>query len=369
MDNADPALFADIMAAIERVATTGAFTGGPDVEAFESEWADYCESPNAIAVSSGTEALILTLRALGIGPGDEVIVPANSFVATAEAVSLAGATPRFVDVDPVTHALTADLAREALSPATAAIIAVHLYGRTADLDPIINLGRAHGVAVVEDACQAHGARYGGRRVGTIGVAGCFSFYPGKNLGAWGDGGAVVTPDSDLAARIRLLRSHGESPRYHHQLVGTTARLHALQAAVLRVKLPLLEGWNERRRSIGATMTAALEGAGVTTPAMVPAGHDHVYHQFVVGCDERDALRAYLAADGIASGIHYPVPIHRSGAYADLGYPPGSLPVSERLARRACSLPVFPSMTSDQLERIVRAVREFSATPSEEPLAA
>ncbi len=372
MDCADPALLEELLGAVREVAEHGAFTLGHHVEAFEREFADYCESDFAVGVSSGTEALVLALRALGLDPahpGDEVIVPANSFIATAEAVSAVGATPVPVDVDPDSHLITAEIVARNLNPRVRCVIPVHLFGGTVDLDPILALAHEAGVHVIEDACQAHGARYRGRRVGTLGALGCFSFYPAKNLGAWGDGGAVVTAVPELADRLRLLRSHGERPRYHHRVVGSTARLDALQAAVLRRKLTRLDGWNDERRRLGAELRerlSALGGAGgpgasggAVDPVGLPfAGADHVYHLFVVRCEARDALRQHLAERGVATGIHYPVPIHRTAAYADLGRGPGSLPVSEGLAQRICSLPIFPGMSAAELEQVVEAVAAF-----------
>ncbi len=339
---------------MREVAEQGAFTLGHHVEAFEQEFAGYCESEFAVGVSSGTEALSLSLRALGVGPGDEVILPANSFIATAEAVSAVGALPRLVDVDPDSHLITAEAIQGALGPKVRCVIPVHLYGATVEMDPILALAGEAGISVLEDACQAHGARYKGRRAGTLGDLGCFSFYPAKNLGAWGDGGAVVTNRPELAARVGLLRSHGEGPRYHHQLIGVTGRLDALQAALLRRKLPRLDSWNEERRRIGAALRHGLDGA--VDPVGLPfADADHVYHLFVVRCADRDGLREHLAANGVASAIHYPVPIHRTGAYASLGLQAGSLPVSERLAGEICSLPVFPGMSDGQLTRVLEVV--------------
>jgi dTDP-3-amino-3,4,6-trideoxy-alpha-D-glucose transaminase len=358
MDSSDPALFGELMAAVEAVAARGAFTLGHEVEAFEQELAGYCGTREAVGVASGTDALALSLRALGVGTGDEVILPANSFVATAEAVSLAGATPRPVDVDADSRLLTAEIAERAIGPRTRCIIPVHLYGRTVDLDPIMELAREHRLSVVEDACQAHGAYYKGRRAGSIGAAGCFSFYPAKNLGAWGDGGAVVTSDPALADRVRLLRAHGERPRYQHRLVGTTSRLDAVQAAVLRVKLRRLDGWNELRRRAAAALRSALAGTEVERPSHPGEGEDHVYHQFVVRCSERDGLRAHLSTRGIATGVHYPVPIHLTDAYRHLHIAPGSLPVSERLAQEVCSLPLWPGIDQASIRRIADAVREF-----------
>jgi dTDP-3-amino-3,4,6-trideoxy-alpha-D-glucose transaminase len=358
LDDSDPALMDALLAAVERVARSGKFILGGAVEEFERDFASYCGTQEAVGVGSGTEALSLTLRALGIGPGDEVILPANSFIATAEAVDLAGATPRLVDVDPCTQLITADAVGAALGPRTACVIPVHLYGRTVDMRPLLALAGRAGIAVVEDACQAHGARYNGERVGSLGNAGCFSFYPAKNLGAWGDGGAVVTSDPDVAHRVRLLRSHGESPRYHHRMRGSTSRLDAIQAAVLRVKLAYLDEWNEGRRRAAASLTSALRGCPVETPAPAAAHRDHVFHQYVIRSEDRDGLRAHLDACGIGTGVHYPVPIHRSEAYADLGLPPDSLPIAERLAEQICSLPVFPGLGRDEIARIATSVSGF-----------
>jgi dTDP-3-amino-3,4,6-trideoxy-alpha-D-glucose transaminase len=366
LDNADPELLEELMGAVRDVAARGAFTLGEPVEAFEREFAAYCESDFAIGVSSGTEALALALRALEIGPGDEVIVPTNSFIATAEAVSAVGATPRLVDVDPDSHLITAEIVAANLTPQVRCVIPVHLFGATVDLDPILAITREAGIHVIEDACQAHGARYCGRRAGSIGVLGCFSFYPTKNLGGWGDGGAIVTSVPELDERIRLLRAHGERPRYRHRVVGTTARLDALQAAVLSRKLTRLEDWNEARRRLGAELRSRLGGL-----AEAPAGEaiellelpfaqaDHVYHLFVVRSANRDALRAHLEEQGVASAIHYPSPIHRTEAYAHLGLGPGSLPVSERLSEQICSLPLFPGMTEEELSNVSNAMLSFA----------
>ena len=363
-DSSDPILFSRLTAAVEALASRAAFTLGAEVEAFETEFADYCETAHCVGVASGTDALVLSLRALAIGPGDEVILPANTFIATAEAVSIVGATPRIVDVDRDTQLLTAEIAAQAVGPHTRCIIPVHLYGRTVDMDPLLALAAKAGLRVVEDACQAHGARYRGRRVGSLGDAGCFSFYPAKNLGAWGDGGAVVSNSSEVADHVRLLRSHGESPRYHHQAVGSTARLDALQAAVLRVKLRQLEDWNERRRSVGVKMGAALAGTPVLTPLEPAPGTDDVYHQYVVVSDHRDELREHLESRGIASAIHYPIPVHRCPAFTGLGLGPGSLPVAEGLSERICSLPMFPGMSDAEIDAVADAVAAFTPQGAE-----
>jgi dTDP-3-amino-3,4,6-trideoxy-alpha-D-glucose transaminase len=363
LDQADPELLEELLAVVSRVAHKGAFTMGAELEAFESEFAAYCETDHAVGVSSGTEAIVLALKALDIGAGDEVIVPSNSFIATAEAVSLAGATPRLVDVDPFTHLLSADAVEAAIGPRTRCVIPVHLMGSTVDLQPLLEVARAAGIAVVEDCAQAHGARYRGQRVGTFGDIGCFSMYPTKNLGAWGDGGAIVSADPALADRVRLLRSHGEQPRYHHKMVGTTARLDALQAAILRVKLQRLDGWNEDRRRIGAMLREGLAGSGVEIPEPAATDGDHVYHLFIVRTKQREALRAFLDERGVSTAVHYPFPIHRTEAYAELGLGEGSLPVAERLAEEICTLPLFPSMSDDEVAQVIEAVQDFNKEAS------
>jgi dTDP-3-amino-3,4,6-trideoxy-alpha-D-glucose transaminase len=358
LDQADPALMEELLAVVERVARQGAFTMGSELEAFEDEFAAYCDAPHSVGVSSGTEAIVLALRALGIGAGDEVIVPANSFIATAEGVSLAGARPVLVDVDPSTHLITAAAVAAAIGPRTRAVIPVHLMGSTVDLDAILEVARPAGLKVIEDTAQAHGALIGGRRAGSIGDVGCFSFYPTKNLGGWGDGGAIVTSDPEVAERIKLLRSHGEQPRYHHRIVGTTARLDALQAALLRVKLRRLDGVNDARRRLGAALREGLAGTSVQLPTPARADADHVFHLFVVRTTQREALREHLDAHGVSSAVHYPFPIHRTEAYADLGLTEGSLPVAERLAQEILTLPLFPTMSDPDVARIVDAVRSF-----------
>lgn len=363
LDQADPILLEELLEVVGRVARAGAFTLGEELAAFESEFAAFCETDHAVGVSSGTEAISLSLRALDIGPGDEVIVPTNSFIATAEAVSWVGATPRLVDVDPETHLITAAACEQAIGPRTRCIIPVHLMGSAVDLGPIVAVARRAGLAVIEDCAQAHGARIGGRRVGTVGDVGCFSFYPTKNLGGWGDGGAIVSADGDLAGRVRLLRSHGEQPRHHHRIVGATARLDALQAALLRVKLRHLDARNEDRRRLGATLRDGVEGTSVALPAPAVAGADHVYHLFVVRSPKRDALREHLAAHDISSAVHYPFPIHRTEAYAALGGAGGECPVAERLAGEICTLPLFPTMSDPEVARVVAAVRAFDPEES------
>jgi dTDP-3-amino-3,4,6-trideoxy-alpha-D-glucose transaminase len=355
LDQAYPELLEELLEVVARVARQGAFTMGAELEGFEEEFAAYCETGHAVGVSSGTEAISLALRALGIGPGDEVIVPTNSFIATAEAVSWVGATPKFIDVDPATHLITAQAVADAIGPRTRCVIPVHLMGSTVDLDPTLELARAADLRVIEDTCQAHGAFHRGRRVGGIGDVGCFSFYPTKNLGGWGDGGAIVTNDPDVAERVRLLRSHGEQPRYHHRVVGTTARLDALQAALLRVKLRQLDDRNADRRRVGAALKAALAEASVELAAPAFEGADHVYHLFIVRSKQRDALREHLAERGVSTAVHYPFPIHATEAYAPAEAP---LPVAERLVEEICTLPLFPSMSDAEIAHVADAVNSF-----------
>jgi dTDP-3-amino-3,4,6-trideoxy-alpha-D-glucose transaminase len=359
MDNSDPELLAELLEVVGRVAASGAFTLGSELEAFERDYAAWNEVDYALGVSSGTEALVLALKALDIGRGDEVIVPSYTFQATGEAVALAGATPRFVDVDHDTQLITAEILEAAIGPHTRGVMPVHLFGRTVEMDPLLEVARDAGIVVVEDAAQAHGARYRGRRVGTLGDAGCFSFYPTKNLGGWGDGGAVVTSSQRVADRVQLLRSHGERPRYRHRIVGTTARLDALQGAILRAKLPRLDGWNARRRELADRYRAGMTAAAVHVPPAPPAHGDHVYHLFVVRSGDRDALRAHLTACGIATAVHYPVPVHRSDAFASAGLGAGSLPVCERLTGESLTLPMWPGMADAQADAVIDAVQAFA----------
>ncbi len=358
LDETNPELFGELMGVVERVARDGAFTLGAEVSSFERAFAEYCQTEHAVGVSSGTAALELALRGLGIGPGDEVVVPTYSFIATAEAVSTTGATPVLVDVDPETACLSAEIVEPALTPRTRCVIPVHLFGRTAEMDPLLELCRPRGIHVVEDACQAHGARYRGQPVGSLGDAGCFSFYPTKNLGAWGDGGALVTDDPALAERVRLLRSHGEAVRHDHELPAGTDRLHALQAAILEVKLGRLENWNQSRRSAAAVLSRELAGSGLRLPSPPAAGGDHVFHLYVVRTPAREDLRVHLQDRGVASAIHYPTPIHLQPAYAALGLGAGSLPNAETLAGECCSLPIFPAIEEWQIAEIVEAVESF-----------
>jgi dTDP-4-amino-4,6-dideoxygalactose transaminase len=352
----------ELDAAMAAVIRDTAFVGGEHVARFEREFAAYCEAAHCIGVANGTDALELSLRALDIGPGDEVLTVPNTFIATAAAISAVGATPVFVDVDPDTYQLDPALLERAITARTRAIMPVHLYGHPADLDAILALAARHDLFVVEDACQAHGARYKGRRVGAIGHVGCFSFYPGKNLGAYGDAGAVVTNSAELAARVRRMADHGREDKYRHAVVGRNSRLDGLQAAVLSAKLRHLDEWNAARRRIAQELTARLAEGPVTPPAVSP-DVEAVFHLYVVRSERREAVRRALDEAGIASGIHYPIPLHLQPAYRALGLGPGSYPVAEEHARQILSLPIFPELTYEEIDRICEVVeRAASPTP-------
>lgn len=349
---------AEIEAAIARVLDRGWYILGPEVEAFEAEFAAFCGVAYGIGVGSGTEALHLALRALDIGPGDEVITVAHTAVATVVAIELAGARPILVDVHPSTYTLDPAHLEPAITPRTRGIIPVHLYGQPADLAPIQEIARRYGLWLIEDAAQAHGATYRGRPVGAWGDLACFSFYPTKNLGALGDGGMVVTNDTQLARRIRELRQYGWRSRYVSETAGFNSRLDEIQAAVLRVKLRYLEAENERRRALAQRYTALLAGCAVIPPAEQPDAR-HVYHLYVIRSSRRDDLRQALHNRGIATGIHYPLPIHLQPAYRHLHPGPGALPVTEHLAGEILSLPLYPELSEEQVEHIAQAIREFT----------
>lgn len=348
----------EIDEAMGRVLRTSDFILGRDVECFEKEFARYCECEYGIGVDSGTSALELALRAYGVGPGDEAIVPANTFIATALAVSCTGATPVLVDIDPATYTLDVTRLEDSITSRTRAIIPVHLYGQPADMDPILDIAARRGLVVIEDACQAHGARYKGRRVGSLGHAAAFSFYPSKNLGACGDGGIVVTNDMDAAKSLQLLRNYGQTKKYHHQLCGYNRRLDSLQAAVLRIKLKYLDAWNDARRD-RAEAYGRLLGDLVHAPAPAPYA-EPVWHLYVIETNgtDRDGLQAHLGEHGISTGIHYPIPIHLQPAYRGLGYRSGSLPVTERVAGSILSLPMYPELPLSGVEQVADAVRAF-----------
>jgi dTDP-4-amino-4,6-dideoxygalactose transaminase len=338
---------ADVDAAIARVVSSNTFVGGEEVERFEQEWAQYCGTACAVGVGNGTDALTLSLRAIGIGPGDEVVVPANTFVATAEAVVLAGATPRFADVSDDTLLLTPATLEAAIGPRTRAVIVVHLYGQMADMGALTHVADSAGLVVLEDAAQAHGAAWRGRGAGSVGRVGCFSFYPAKNLGAFGDAGAVVTDDVELAARLQCLRDHGRAPGSHHvhDAVGTNSRMDAVQAAVLSVKLERLESWTRARRAVAASYRARLQGGPVRLVAKAP-GSQNAYHLMVARVPSRERVMSRLAEAGIQTGIHYPIACHQLEPYRRFSYSP--LPVVEQASQEVLSLPLFPHMTQDQV---------------------
>jgi dTDP-4-amino-4,6-dideoxygalactose transaminase len=343
-----------------RLLEQSAFIGGEVVEEFEHAWAEYCGVAHAVGVANGTDALQLTLKALGIGAGDEVIVPSNTFVASAEAVVLCGATPRFADVSPQTMLLTSADLEAVITSRTRAVIVVHLYGQMPDMDSLCRTADRTGILLIEDAAQAHGATWRGRRAGSIGRAGCFSFYPGKNLGAFGDAGAVVTSDSDLAKQITSLRDHGRvaGSHYSHDLIGTNSRLDALQAIVLTAKLARLDAWNEARRSIVARYRAAFASAPVHMVEDTPGGQG-VYHLAVARVPDRARIQQHLTTMGIQSSIHYPIPCHQQAPY--VRFAAGPLPVTEAAATEIVSLPIFPHMRDDQLDRVCGAVLEALST--------
>lgn len=343
---------------VEVVMANADFILGRDVASFEEEFAAYCDVSYGIGLDSGTSALELSLRACDIGEGDEVISAANTFFATVAAITYVGAKPILVDVDPLTYNMDVSRLEEVLSDGTKAIIPVHLCGQPADMDPIMELAERKGLWVIEDACQAHGARYKGRKVGSIGHVACFSFYPSKNLGGCGDGGMVVTNDEEIAERIRMLRDYGQQKKYHHVIVGYNRRLDTLQAAVLRVKLRHLDEWNEARRRHAHLYDQLLEDTSVTLPFNAEYS-EHVYYLYVVQSEHRDELQEWLRAKCIASGIHFPVPIHLQPAYNHLGYSEGDFPVAEAYARRTLSLPMFPELTKEQIEYVAEAIRQFS----------
>ena len=348
----------DIMDAIDRVFVSGQFVGGEWVERFEEQFARFVGSRYAIGVGSGTAALELALKTARIGAGDEVIVPANSFFATAEAVSNVGARPVFGDVDPMTFHLDITSVERLITPRTRAVIPVHLYGRIMNMTELQELAEEHGLTIIEDAAQAHGTERDGVRVGESGRLTCFSFYPGKNLGAYGDAGVVTCQDPADAARLRMLRDHGSPEKYVHVIIGTNSRLDAIQAAVLSVKLHYLRDWNARRVQHAMTYATRLQHTCIQIPE-IPAGREHNFHLFVIRMKNRDALRLHLQERGIGTGIHYPEPLHLTPAYRDLGYPTqGNLPVSEALAREVLSLPMYPELSDSQIEQVSYAVLQF-----------
>ncbi len=346
--------------AIERVVKRGWFVLGEEVKRFEAEWAAYCGVSHAVGVGNGTDAIQLALRASGVGPGDQVIVPALTSTFTALAVSMTGATPVFADVDPETGTLDPAAFEAAITPQTAGVIPVHLYGCPADMDPIVKIARQHSLLVLEDAAQAHGARYRGRRVGGLGDVAAFSFYPSKNLGAYGDAGAVLTRDPVLANKVRLLRHGGQRQASYHELPGTNSRLDEIQAAILRVKLAHLDNWNERRRALAERYREGLADCDGLILPVTPKEVEHAFYVYVVRTHLRDGLRDYLAGTGVSTGIHYPVCVHLQAAYAHLGYKVGSCPNAEEAAAKVLSLAIFPQLTAGEIDHVVRMVRIFFA---------
>ncbi len=346
----------EIAAAIASVLENCDFVGGAAVEEFERDFAKFCQTVYAVGVSNGADALYLALRALEIGPGDEVITVPNTFIATASAISRTGASVRFVDVDPATLEMDAYQLEHAITPRTRAILPVHLYGQMPDMNAILAIAAQHQIPVIEDAAQAHGATFRGRVAGSMGVAACFSFYPGKNLGAYGDGGAVVTNDAELATRIRRLRDQGRDTKYEHLMIGYNHRLDTLQAAVLKVKLRHLSEWNARRREIAALYRQLLQDCPAVRPLAVAPGQEAVYHLFIVQVEQRERVQERLKQQGIATGIHYPVPLHLQPAYAFLGLRRGTFPVSEAAAERVLSLPMYAEMSNAMVEHVATALR-------------
>jgi len=351
----------EVNAAIQGILDSCQFTLGSEVAAFEQEFAAYSQAQQGIGVNTGTSALHLALLAANIGRGDEVITVPFTFVATVSAICYTGATPVFVDIDPKTFTMDASKIEAAITPKTKAIIPVHLYGQTANMGPIMAIAKKRGLLVIEDACQAHGAEYNGRRAGSIGDMGCFSFYPGKNLGAYGEGGMVTTSNPEYARTIRMLRDWGAEKKYHHVLKGYNFRLEGIQGAVLRVKLRYLEGWTEARRKAAGHYNRLLAGSGVPTPTEMPYAR-HVYHVYAIRTQERQKWQQALQDQGIQTGIHYPIPVHLLPAFADLGYKAGQFPHSEKAANEVLSLPMFPELTEAQCEEVSRAVRALAGKP-------
>jgi len=361
---------------VKEAMENAAFIGGPQVSGFETEFAAFCDSKYGVGVNSGTDALRFALMAAGVGSGDEVITVPHTFIATTEAISQVGAKPVFVDIDPKTYNMDPNKLESylnkrfkenasglqppasSLKPRPKAVIPVHIYGQPADMDPILEISKKKNLVVIEDACQAHGSLYKGKKAGSMGLVGCFSFYPGKNLGAYGEGGAVVTQSEDIANKIRMIRDHGQAKKYYHDMEGYNGRLDAIQAGVLRIKLRRLPAWNEARRRNAQYYNELLSMIkGVTVPKEAD-GCRHVYHLYVILVDDRDGLQKYLNEKGVGTGLHYPVPLHLQKAYAYKGYKEGDFPVTESVAKRLLSLPMFPELTKAQIEYVAQTIKEF-----------
>lgn len=347
----------EVLPGITDVMERAGFIMGPEVDQFEKDFAAFTGAENCIGVGTGCDALLYAIKGCGIGAGDEIIVPANTFIATVLAVTAAGATPVLVDCLEDTYTIDPEAVAAAVTEKTKAIMPVHLYGQAAEMDPLMKIAKKNGIIVIEDAAQAHGALYKGRPCGSIGKAGCFSFYPGKNLGAYGDGGAITTNDSDLAAQIRLLHNYGQRVKYEHVVAGWNSRLDSIQGVVLNAKLKRLKEWNECRHQNAIAYSERLGD----TPLVLPVertDHYHIYHLYVVLSDRRDELMTFLGEKGVSCGMHYPVPVHLQEAYSDLGYKEGDFPLSEKFAKQLVSLPMFPELTIDQIDYIVEKVHEF-----------
>ena len=350
----------EISAATQRVLSSGQYILGPELDALEQEFSNYCDVGHCVGVSSGTAAIQLALKACDIGPGDEVITVSHTFFATALAILWVGAKPVFADIDPATYTIDTDMVEKAITPRTKAIIPVHLYGQPADMDPLVGLAAEHSLWLIEDACQSHGATYKGRKVGSIGNLGCFSFYPTKNLGAYGDAGAITTSDKQLADQIRRLRNYGQSRKYYHDSVGYNCRLDELQAAILRVKLPYLDEWNTKRKSLARRYIRSLEGIVITPKTR--DGCDHVYHVFAIQTEKRNELQGYLTDRGIQTLIHYPTPLHRQKALStpDTFRSISDLNVTEQAAAQLLSLPMYPELGEAEVDFIAQTIADFFA---------
>jgi len=359
----------EVLPMVTEAMANGAFIGGPHLANFETEFAAFCDTTYCAGVNSGTDALRFALMAAGVGPGDAVITVPHTFIATTEAISQAGATPAFVDIDERTYNMSPQKLDDYLKSRNrqssidnriSAVIPVHLYGQPADMDPILEIAREYNLAVVEDACQAHGALYKGRKAGSLGTVGCFSFYPGKNLGAYGEGGAVVTEDEEIADKIRMLRDHGQAKKYFHDVEGYNGRLDAIQAGVLRIKLKRLSDWNQARRDHAALYDLLLADVPAVTLPFQADFAQSVYHLYVILVEDRDALQKFLGDNGVATGLHYPLPLHLQKAYGHLGYKKGDFPVTERVAGTLLSLPMYPELTRPQIEYVVELIKKFQS---------
>ena len=347
----------EILSGISRVLDGMQLFLGENVQALEKEFAQFCGAAHGIGVCDGTAALQIILRAMDIGPGDEVITVSHTFIATAEAIILTGAKPVFVDIDPSSYLMDISQVEAKITPRTKAILPVHLYGQTVDMDPLLEIASRHGLRVVEDACQAHGAEYKGRKAGTLGDAAGFSFYYSKNLGAYGEGGFISTNDPELAAKMRKVRDHGSGVRYHHDLIGVNGRLDEIQAVVLRAKLPHLAAWNEKRREHARLYNELLKGTSAVIPAE-RSGNAPVYHLYVIRTPKRDELQAFLKDQGIFTGIHYPIPVHLQKAMEFLGYKQGDFPVTEKVVSQILSLPMYAELADDEIKYVADSIKTF-----------